>query len=150
MTKSKTPQTLEQQIQSKIDELNYLREKQRKLENQKKIIVGSLVIKECENNPDFAEQVLDIIAKASDRDKKKLESLTTELAKTAKQTPAPEPETATPETTPEPEQEPPAEQDTPEIAPEPEPEPEPEPAPAPKPQRIAIKSHEISELLRNL
>lgn len=142
MSKSKNPQTLEQQIQAKIDELNYLREKQRKLENQKKIIIGSLVIKECENNPDFAEQVLAIIAKASDRDKKKLENLITDLSKTAEPTPEPEPEQ---------EQEPQAEQEptpAPEITPEPQAEPEQEPAP--KPQRIAFNTNGISELLRNL
>lgn len=81
--------TLEQQIQAKIDELNALKEKQRKKDNQQKIIIGALVLKECGNNPAFASQLLGIINKASDRDKKKLETLATELAKTAKQPPAP-------------------------------------------------------------
>lgn len=74
--------TLEQQIQAKLDELNALKEKQRKLDNQQKIIVGALVLKECENNTNFANQILNIINNsASDRDKKKLESLISDLTK---------------------------------------------------------------------
>lgn len=72
--------TLEQQIQAKLDELNALKEKQRKAENQQKIIIGSLVLKECENNKDFANKILSIINNnASDRDNKKLESLISDL-----------------------------------------------------------------------
>lgn len=72
--------TLEQQIQAKLDELNALKEKQRKLDNQQKIVVGALVLKECETNSNFANQILNIINNsASDRDKKKLESLISDL-----------------------------------------------------------------------
>lgn len=77
--------TLEQQIQAKLDELNALKEKQRKLDNQQKIIVGALVLKECENNKDFANKLLSIINNnASDRDKKKLESLISDLKEKTK------------------------------------------------------------------
>lgn len=72
--------TLEQQIQAKLNELNALKEKQRKAENQQKIIVGALVLKSCENNTNIAYQLLNIINNtASDRDKKKLESLISDL-----------------------------------------------------------------------
>ena len=37
--------SLEQKIQAKLDELNKLKEKQRKKDNQQKIILGALVMK---------------------------------------------------------------------------------------------------------
>lgn len=72
MTKSKETPTLEQQIQAKLDELNALKEKQRKAENQQKIIVGALVLKACETDAKACDFLLNLIDKASDRDKKKL------------------------------------------------------------------------------
>ena len=61
--------SLEQKIQAKLDELNKLKEKQRKKDNQQKIILGALVMKECEKNSNFSKQILDIINSATDRDK---------------------------------------------------------------------------------
>lgn len=72
--------TLEQQIQAKLDELNALKEKQRKLENQQKIILGALVLKHCENDLNFCQEVIEIIqTTASERDAKKLASVLDEL-----------------------------------------------------------------------
>lgn len=72
--------TLEQQIQAKLDELNALKEKQRKQENQQKIILGALVLKHCENDLNFCQEVIEIIqTTASERDAKKLASVLDEL-----------------------------------------------------------------------
>lgn len=72
--------TLEQQIQSKLDELNALKEKQKKLENQQKIIVGSIILKECEKNDNLALTVLQVIKNnASERDLKKLDKTIQQL-----------------------------------------------------------------------
>lgn len=80
MTKSKETPTLEQQIQAKIDELNALKEKQRKLENQQKIILGALVLKHCENDLNFCQKVIEVIeTTASERDAKKLAGVLDEL-----------------------------------------------------------------------
>lgn len=70
---------LEQKIQAKLDELNKLKEKQRKKDNQQKIILGALVMKECEKNSNFSKQVLDIINSATDRDKNRLQSFVDKL-----------------------------------------------------------------------
>lgn len=70
---------LEQKIQAKLDELNKLKEKQRKKDNQQKIILGALVMKECEKNNNFSKQVLDIINSATDRDKNRLQSFVDKL-----------------------------------------------------------------------
>lgn len=80
--------TLEQKIQAKLDELNKLKEKQRKKDNQQKIILGALVMKECENNSNFSKQILDIINSATDRDKNRLQSFVDKLDAT-KQEPKP-------------------------------------------------------------
>lgn len=72
--------SLEQKIQAKMDELNALKEKQRKKENQEKIIIGALVIKEAQTNPEFAKQLLSIISKASERDRKKVDAVTKNFA----------------------------------------------------------------------
>lgn len=72
--------TIEQQIQAKLDELNALKEKQRKLENQQKIIVGSIILKECEKNDNLALTVLQVIKNnASERDLKKLDKTIQQL-----------------------------------------------------------------------
>lgn len=72
--------TLEQQIQAKLDELNALKEKQRKQENQQKIILGALVLKHCEHDLNFREKIIEIIqTTASERDAKKLASVLDEL-----------------------------------------------------------------------
>lgn len=73
--------TLEQQIQAKLDELNALKEKQRKKENQEKIIVGALVLKACESSAGACDFLLNLIEQASDRDKKKLDGVVNRVKK---------------------------------------------------------------------
>lgn len=75
--------SLEQKIQAKMDELNALKEKQRKKENQEKIIIGALAIKEAQTNPEFARSLMSIISKASERDRKKIDALTKNFARPA-------------------------------------------------------------------
>lgn len=77
--------TLEQQIQAKLDELNALKQKQRKAENQQKIILGSLLLKACETDDKACELVLDLINQASERDKKKLDDLISRISASHKQ-----------------------------------------------------------------
>lgn len=72
--------TLEQMIQAKKDELNALIEKQRKIENQQKIIVGSIILKACQEDGNFSQSIAKVLEEyASDRDKKKLEKTLHEL-----------------------------------------------------------------------
>lgn len=78
--------SLEQKIQAKMDELNALKEKQRKKENQEKIIIGALVIKEAQTNPEFAKHLMSIISKASERDRKKIDAVTKNFARPAPNT----------------------------------------------------------------
>ena len=78
--------SLEQKIQAKLDELNKLKEKQLIRDNQQKIILGALVMKECEKNSNFSKQILDIINSATDRDKNRLQSFVDKLD-TTKQEP---------------------------------------------------------------
>lgn len=67
--------TLEQQIQAKLDELNALKEKQRKKENQEKIILGALLLDACKSDKNICDIALNLIYKASDKDRKKLEQV---------------------------------------------------------------------------
>ena len=77
---------MEQKLQAKSFELNDLKYKQRKEDNQQKIILGALVMKECEKNSNFSKQILDIINSATDRDKNRLQSFVDKLD-TTKQEP---------------------------------------------------------------
>lgn len=67
--------TLEQQIQAKLDELNALKEKQRKKENQEKIILGALLLDACKSDKNICDIALNLIYNASEKDRKKLEQL---------------------------------------------------------------------------
>lgn len=73
--------TLEQQIEQKQLELNRLKQKQEKAETRKKIIVGAMILKECQTNANLARIVNDLInrSKITEKDKKLLESTIKEL-----------------------------------------------------------------------
>lgn len=64
---------LEQKLAQAELQMARLREQQRKLDAQMKIIIGACVINECKKNPDFLRMIERVIdTNASERDKKRL------------------------------------------------------------------------------
>ena len=78
-------QTLEQKIADKEAQLNALKEKKRETENGQKIIIGGMMLAMARKNPQVARKMIDWIANEVNRDtdKKRLESVVTELKKIA-------------------------------------------------------------------
>ena len=77
--------TLEEKIASKEAQLNALKEKKRETENGQKIIIGGMMLAMARKNPQVARKMIDWIANEVNRDtdKKRLESVVTELKKIA-------------------------------------------------------------------
>lgn len=73
--------TLEQKIARKQDELNRLKTKQRKLETGQKVIIGGMMLSLAKDDPQIAEQLLNLIGKNITRktDLDRLEDVITEL-----------------------------------------------------------------------
>lgn len=79
--------TLEQQIAQKQDELARLKEKAQKQENGQKIILGGMVLAVARKNPQYAQNLLNLINQEVNRDtdKKRLDSIISELKEVIKQ-----------------------------------------------------------------
>ncbi|MBE0407773.1 hypothetical protein ACT3TI_12995 [Psychrobacter sp. AOP22-C1-22] len=73
--------TIEQKIARKQDELNRLKTKQRKLETGQKVIIGGMMLSLAKDDPQIAEQLLNLIGKNITRktDLDRLEDVITEL-----------------------------------------------------------------------
>ena len=73
--------TIEQKIARKQDELNRLKTKQRKLETGQKVIIGGMMLSLAKDDPQIAEQLLNLIDKNITRktDLDRLEDVITEL-----------------------------------------------------------------------
>ena len=73
--------TIEQKIARKQDELNRLKTRQRKLETGQKIIIGGMMLSMAQDDPQIAEQLLNLIGKHITRktDLDRLEDVITEL-----------------------------------------------------------------------
>ena len=73
--------TIEQKIARKQDELNRLKTRQRKLETGQKVIIGGMMLSMAEDDPQIAEQLLNLIGKHITRktDLDRLEDVITEL-----------------------------------------------------------------------
>ena len=73
--------TIEQKIARKQDELNRLKTKQRKLETGQKVIVGGMMLSLAKDDPQIAEQLLNLIDRQITRktDLDRLEDVITEL-----------------------------------------------------------------------
>lgn len=87
-------QTLEQKIADKEAQLNALKEKKRETENGQKIIIGGMMLAMARKNPQVARKMIDWIATEVNRDtdKKRLESVVSELKKIAENEPQPQPQ----------------------------------------------------------
>ena len=73
--------TIEQKIARKQDELNRLKTRQRKLETGQKVIIGGMMLSLAKDDPQIAEQLLNLIGKYITRktDLDRLEDVITEL-----------------------------------------------------------------------
>ena len=73
--------TIEQKIARKQDELNRLKTRQRKLETGQKVIIGGMMLSLAKDDPQIAEQLLNLIGKNITRktDLDRLEDVITEL-----------------------------------------------------------------------
>ncbi|MBE0443038.1 hypothetical protein ACT3QO_11965 [Psychrobacter sp. AOP7-D1-15] len=73
--------TIEQKIARKQDELNRLKTRQRKLETGQKVIIGGMMLSLAKDDPQIAEQLLNLISKHITRktDLDRLEDVITEL-----------------------------------------------------------------------
>lgn len=73
--------TLEQKIAQKQDELARLKERQRKLENGQKIIIGGMMLSLAEDNPQVAGKLLEWISQEVTRktDLERLDAVVSQL-----------------------------------------------------------------------
>lgn len=92
--------TLEQQIAQKQDELARLKEKAQKQENAQKIVIGGMVLAVARKNPQYAQNLLNLINQEVNRDtdKKRLEGVISELREVINQKQADSSPTVLPQT----------------------------------------------------
>ena len=80
-SQNKKSLTLEQQIAQKQDELARLKEKANQLSNEKKIVLGGMVLSVARKDKNFASQLLSMINTEINRDtdKKRLQGIINDL-----------------------------------------------------------------------